>query len=201
MTARTFPLTPLLVLTALSLLVPQVRADPVEDAVSEIRKRYNRIESWSLSPKRISFESQDEQASGELVRYYHDGALAKANLSFGVGDHGASDETYYYHDGELFFVYAVQGYWRFTGRTLSNGESETVDVMIEHRLYFSDGRLVRHLRKEAQSTDAAALKGLISKEKNQPHQDPAYAAEVRRRGMKCAGVSSAAGLEKAVLGE
>ena len=187
-------------LTAAVLLPTVVFADPVEEAISDIRAKYNRIEGWQMAPQRITFESQVDPASGELKKYYYDGQLAKANLIFAEGDHGGGDETYYYHGGELFFAYVVQSYWKFTGRTLANGESETVDVMSEHRLYFSGGNLIRHLRKEVQSTNPEALRGLLANAPNQPYSDPGFASDVQRRGIRCSSVSSPAGLEQVVVG-
>ena len=136
-------------------------ADPVEDAVKDIRAKYNQIAGAKLDTH-----------------------------GFGAVELGGAVETYFYHIGQLFFIYVAQSSWRFTGNTLASGESETVDSLIEHRLYFANGGLIRHLRKEVESTNYDALGGLIAKVPNQPHEDPALASAAKMRGFQIPGVGS-----------
>lgn len=161
-----------------------LHADPVEDRVNWIRARYGEIEGANLRSRSFEFESQDEPLSGTCTLYFQGDEVVKVLLSYGAGDHGASDEYYYYNGGTLFFVYASDGYWRFTGETLSNGESETIDTAVEHRLYLDGGRIVRHLSKEATSKKPAALKGLLAKAENHPSADSDRAARLVRRGLR-----------------
>lgn len=176
------------------LFIPGLRADPVEDQVKNIRARYNAIEGAKLTGTKVEFESQDEPVSGTCTTYAQGGAVVKVHLSWGAGDHGASDEYYYYDANGLFFVYASDGSWGFTGNTLPNGESETVDTTIEHRVYLAGGQIIRHLKKEAKSTDGEAVPGLIAKAPNLPANDPERAAELLRRGQGAASVKSPADL-------
>ncbi|MEM1443171.1 MAG: hypothetical protein AAGF67_12570 [Verrucomicrobiota bacterium] len=173
-----------------SLTASVALADPVEDAVSDIRAKYNQIEGGKLDKQVIEFAPEDDPSYGKVTKYFQNGQLVKANYVFGAGDHGGADETYYYHNGQLFFIYVAQSSWRFTGNTLSNGESETIDSMVEHRLYFQNGNLIRHLRKEVESTNYDALGSLIAKAKNQPHQDPSMASAAKMRGFQIPGVGS-----------
>ncbi|MEM6278999.1 MAG: hypothetical protein AAF733_05940 [Verrucomicrobiota bacterium] len=180
-----------LLLTALlGFASTSVWADPVEDAVSAIRAKYNQIEGAKLDEQVIEFAPEDDPSYGKVTKYYQNGQLVKANYVFGAGDHGGADETYYYENGQLFFIYVAQSSWRFTGRTLASGESETIDQLVEHRLYFLNGTLIRHLRKEVESTDYDALGSLIAKAPNQPHQDPATASASKMRGFQIPGVGS-----------
>lgn len=184
-----------LAFTLFTLLVaPGLRADPVEDQVKNIRARYNAIEGAKLPGTKVEFESQDEPLSGSCTTYAQGGAVVKVHISWGAGDHGASDEYYYYDTNGLFFVYATDGSWGFTGNTLPNGESETVDTTIEHRVYLAGGEIIRHLKKEARSTNAGALPGLIAKAPNLPANDPERAGELLRRGQGAAWVRSPADL-------
>ncbi len=177
---------------ALVALVPYAGfADAIEDAVSDIRAKYNQIEGASLDTQVIEFEPDDDPSYGKVTKYFQNGQLVKAHYIFGQGDHGGADETYYYHNGQLFFIYIAQSSWRFSGKTSANGESETIDTLIEHRLYFSNGNLIRHLRKEVESTNYDALGSMIAKAPNKPHEEPSLSSSAKMRGFQMPAVSSA----------
>jgi hypothetical protein len=72
------------------------RADATEDAVSAIRAKYNEIESARLTAREVNFESQDDPVSGTCTKYYLGQELVKVKLSYVMGDHGGSDEYFYY---------------------------------------------------------------------------------------------------------
>jgi len=191
---------PALVLVAVLLFaIPPAEADPVEELVTAIRAEYNRIEGASLRSDRIEFESRIEPVAGTLTRYFDGDVLVKANLAYSAGDHGGSDETFYYRDGQPFFVYVSRGYWSFTGRPGPDGHGETEDTLIEHRLYFAGGHLIRHLRKEVKAAEPDALAGLIRKEANRAYSDPEYAAELQRRGLRLRSATSAAAIEQTIV--
>ena len=138
----------------------------------------------------IEFAPDDDPSYGKVTKYFQNGQLVKANFVFGEGDHGGADETYYYENGQLFFIYVAQNSWGFTGQTAANGESETIDTMTEHRLYFSNGALIRHLKKEVKSTNYEALASLIAKAPNQTHNDPTLSSAAKMRGFQIPGVGS-----------
>lgn len=175
------------------LLASAAAADPVEAKVSAIRALYNEIEGAELRTKRIEFESQDEPLSGTCTLHYRGDELVKIHLAYGFGDHGASDEYHYYDRGSLFFVYASDGSWGFTGQTLPNGESETIDSVTEHRLYLGDGTILRHLEKKASSKNPASLKGLLAKAANGPAQDASRGIQLVRHGQRAVAIRDAAG--------
>lgn len=174
----------------LTLFVGSAHADWVEEAVTDIRAKYNQIEGAKLETQVIEFQPDDDPAYGKITKYFQNGQLVKANYVFGEGDHGGGDETYYYYNGQLFFIYIDQRSWRFTGKTMANGESETIDTMTEHRLYFANGNLIRHLRKQVESTDYEAIGSMIAKVANQAHQDPAMASAAKMRGFQVPGVGN-----------
>lgn len=180
----------LLIPILVSLPLSCALADPVEDAVKDIRAKYNAIESASLETQVIEFAPDDDPSYGKVTKYFQNGQLVKANFVFGEGDHGGADETYYYYNGQLFFIYVAQNSWRFTGKTMANGESETVNSLVEQRLYFSNGSLIRHLRKEVESSNYEALASMVAKAPNQPHQDLALASAAKMRGFQIPGVGS-----------
>ncbi len=171
-----------LVTSFLCLPVLSARADWVEDAVTQIRARYNEIEAASLRSASLNFEATDGPESGKLTRYYQGQEMVKAVLTYSLGDHGGAEESYYYSQGQLCFVYAASSSWRFTGRTLANGESETADESAEQRIYFRDGQMIRDLRKIVQVPSGKSASQLLKAEKNQPHSDPETESRVWRWG-------------------
>ena len=176
-------------------------ADAVENAVKDIRAKYNQIEGAKLPSNQVAWDPGDDPAWGTLTRYYSDGNLVKIHFNFGEGDHGGSDEYYYYWNGELFFAFANQGYWKFTSRTKADGQEQTADVAIEQRLYFSNGNLIRHLYREAESTNPDLLKQIMAATENAHQNDPEFANAVQRRGILAAQASSGAHIENMIYGE
>ena len=151
--------------------LPRTRADETEALVKDIRERYNQIEGAKLRPVELEFTSDSDPVSGTFTRYYRGDELVKVKLSYAMGDHGGSDEYFYYQNGQLFFAVATDTAWGFSGETLPNGESGTIDTAIEHRVYFSKGILIRHLSREVKSKDPDALAGLLAKATNRPATD------------------------------
>ncbi|MBL9157586.1 MAG: hypothetical protein JNJ70_08950 [Verrucomicrobiales bacterium] len=183
------------------LAAPVLLADAVEDKVTAIRALYNEIEGAKLRTRVIEFEAQDEPLAGTCTLHYQGDKVVKVHLAYGAGDHGASDEYFYYSEGKLFFAYASDGYWSFTGETLPNGESETIDSTTEHRVYVENGAVIRHLEKAAKSKNPEALPGLLAKAKNTPGEDTDRATRLVHRGGKASSVQDAAGVIALMLEE
>lgn len=182
-------------------LMPVAHADSTEDAVSDIRARYNQIEGKKLRSEKIDFEATDGPGSGSCTRYYQGSELVKIHLAYSLGDHGGSDEYYYYTGGQLFFAFATDSSWAFTGKTLPNGESETIDSATEHRAYFVEGTLIRHLFREAQSKDPKSLNSLLNKLPNKPCPDADRAAGLSRNGNAAFLVKTPAALGELLMAE
>ena len=178
-----------------------LRADPIENAVKEIRATYNTIEEADLSGKTLKWEPHNDSFQGRITQYFSEGNLVKVHLSFEDGAHGGSDVYYYYSNGELFFAFVVGGYWKFSGRAKADGEAETVDICSEDRLYFKEGRLIRHLYKRAQSTDPALIKSIMAATENAHHDDPEFADQVQRRAILAVSASSPGDIEKIIYSE
>jgi len=187
---------------AFSLLGPVwLNAAPTEDLITDIRSKYNAIENASLKSETIRFAPQDDPMEGTMKRYFSDGELVKISLSYTIGDHGGADETYYYSGGQLFFAFITDSSWGFTGKTLSNGESETVDTVSEHRMYFANGQLIRYLRKSVETKDPDGAAKALAKAENEPYTDPEFAQTTLRRAMGAPSVTSAAGIESLLTAE
>ncbi len=194
---------PLRVLPALILLLSALSFAPVAkaDAIADIRAKYNQIEGAKLSGKTIKWEPGDDPAWGTLTKYYSDGKLVKVHFNFGEGDHGGGDEYYYYWNDDLIFAFANQGYWKFTGNTKADGQEETADVAIEQRLYYAGGNLIRHLYKEASSTNPDLLKLIMDGTENAIKNDPEFAAQIQRRANLAAGANGTGDIENIIYGE
>ena len=200
MRARRIPSAFIALLAAL-FFAPLAKADPVENAVIDIRAKYNKIEGAKLPSKSINWEPGDDPAWGKMTKYYSDGNLVKVYFNFGEGDHGGGDEYYYYWNGEFIFAFANQSYWKFTGRTKADGQEETADVNIEQRLYFANGQLIRHLYREASSTNPQLLKQIMAATENAHQNDPEFASQVQRRAILAASASSPGDIENIIYGE
>lgn len=177
-------------------IVAPLRADSVEERIAWIRKRYNEIEAARLAERSIVYEVDGDPLFANLKRYEKDGVLQKAYLLFGESDHRAVEETYYYWQGELVFIYAAHSTWQFTGRLLPSGESETVDAVTEHRIYLDGGRAIRHLIKEASSVNPDEIKALLGKAQNRPWSDPDLVADAQQRGLDVPGIVNRASLRR-----
>lgn len=177
------------------------KADWIEDAVKDIRAKYNQIEGWKKRSETIKFESDQEPLFGTLTKYYSGETVVKIEFSYTAGDHGGADESYYYDNGQLMFIYTADSYWSFTGNVQPDGQSETKDTLIEQRLYFAKNQLIRHLRKSVESTNPEKLKSLVSKAENQPYQDPDTANRLFLRGLKLPFVSSGKEIEALMTSE
>lgn len=175
-----------------------VRGDTVEERVKQIRSRYNEIESAKLKSRKVEFEGESDPITASCTTYVDGGEVVKVHLSWG-GDHFASDEYFYYSGGQLLFVYASDGSWRFTGETLPSGESETIDEVVEHRVYLSDGAVIRHLQKSASAKKADGIPALLAKAESRPGDDSERAATLVAHGRAAYSVKTGTDLGKLLL--
>ena len=186
--------------TALSILTIILSASvcsalPTEEIIKQIRADYNRIESASLKSESFKFAPSDDPMEGTLTRYYLNDELVKIRLSYIAGDHGGADETYYYDQGDLFFIYISESSWKFSGTPKANGESETIDTFRERRIYVSGNQPVRYLLKTASSKDPEAGPSVLAKAENQEQTDPVFTSAVINRAVKATNVMGSAEVE------
>lgn len=178
---------------------PMAMADDTETHIQEIRTRYDAIQSAKLEKKDIAFESDVDPCSGTYTRYTQDGKLIKIHLSYTYGDHSGLEETYYYQDGKLIFIFASDGTWQFGGKLRADGNPGTIDTVVEHRIYLQDGKVLRHLSKKADNADGKDLAKSISAAKNQPSDDKERRDQLVAQGQKLPAIKDAAGVAKLLV--
>ncbi|MDF1753005.1 MAG: hypothetical protein P1U89_09545 [Verrucomicrobiales bacterium] len=155
------------------------RAD--EPAIDEIRKKYNEIEALKLDSVSVKFELEDDPLSGKIV-IFSDGPHVKKVVYESGAEHGGTTESYYYSNGDLFFVFKQDSHWRFSGNTRADGQSETVDGLKELRFYYKDGKCIRALTRETESPNADVLNEKIAKLPNLTLDDADLAERIFGKG-------------------
>ena len=128
-----------------------------QEQIDLIRSEYELIarefQAEVYAKDSIVYDCYDEPVDGQFD-YYVDqtGALRLATNSYTLGDHMGVLEHWYFRDGTPFFMLREEGSWRFGGELEVDEEGNeypgTVDNIAEHRFYFADGALIRHLVKE-----------------------------------------------------
>lgn len=140
----------------------------VEQQVKDIRVWYDQIEADRGLKKTEIQADREFPYDPKLIRYVGPkGEIRKLVVEL-QSDHGSTQESYYFRKGELFFIYAVDSFWQFSGSVQKQREPETIDVESQLRFYFHQGRCIRALEKQAESQDATQLKTLIQKAENKP---------------------------------
>jgi len=171
---------------------------PSDDAqIKQIQKRYDAIES-DQSLKRQLIQAQTELPyEPKLIRFTNaDGELKKIQIEL-QSDHGFTHESYYFHHGRLFFIYAADEYWQFVGTGKNkNDSSETVDIGSQQRYYFEEGKCIRALEKQVETKQADQLRALLKKAENRPLEVELGAAEYQRKAILVSKIKSVADLEK-----
>jgi len=170
--------------------------EQTDAAVKEIRMWYAAIEGdKSLKKQTISDGTEDEPGHVKITRYTSaSGALKKVHQYSG-GDHGVGNETYYFNEGKLFFVYTSSEYWRFTGKKTSSGESEVIDIASQLRLYFKDGKCIKALEKRIEITGADEIRQLLKKEPNKPREIDSEMQSYAGRAKQLAAIKTQKDLE------
>lgn len=135
--------------------------------IKEIRKLYAAIDGAKpLSTKVLKFDLEGDPMEGTLTKYTYEGGLTALKLSYVAGDHGGSDEHFYYHEGAPFFLFIKDQHWTFAPDGTAEKPS-TIDVLTESRYYLSGDRCVRALRRTARDPDPKRLAAEIAKEEQE----------------------------------
>ena len=176
------------------LLAVGLQADE-KSQIAQIRKWYAEIEA-DKSLKKTSYKSGEEPHTVMLTRHVSvAGELKKLSLQAG-GEHGHGSTTYYFHKGQLFFVYDASESWYITGGNEDGTETESIDIGRQYRYYFHDGKCIRALGKTVQTKDGAKLRELMKKAENEPISYHETAPKVLRKAMALSKIKSRAELEK-----
>lgn len=189
----------LLFIFSFALVPPTASGEEIDPVLKEIRGHYAEIEKSELRSETVKFESETERASGTCTLGFQGDELVKVKLSYEMGDHGGTDEYFYYRKGALIFAFAIDSSWKFGGKALPDGGAGTIDTVVEHRAYFENGKLIRHLAKEASSADAKAIPALLEKAPNQVLKDTERAKLLQRYGNRAFQVRTTADLGKLLL--
>jgi hypothetical protein len=159
--------TPALVLLTIAgfLSCPPAMAGEAED-IGAIRALYAKIDKGQpTKTETIEFEVPDSPVSGTITRRSYEGGLSAIKLSYSEGDHGSTDQSYYFDEKGLFFIFVRDSSWRFAPDTTDEKPS-TIDTLTETRYYVRKGSLIQILKRSATSGDAAKLPALIAKAEN-----------------------------------
>lgn len=137
-----------------------------QSAIDEIKKLYAKIDTGKpVKTSKIKFSLEGDPMEGTITHFTYEGGLSAIKLSYLAGDHGSSDEHYYYHGEKPFFVFTKDSSWHF-GPGGTDENPATIDVLTESRYYFQNSSCIRALRKSVRSGDAKKLPALLAKAKN-----------------------------------
>tara|TARA_R110002096_G_scaffold100173_5_gene221979 strand:- start:11758 stop:12711 length:954 start_codon:yes stop_codon:yes gene_type:complete len=137
-----------------------IRLEPVEESEAQAKlseeiatARTKQIREWfndiNLRDARISaIEFADESVPIEAKAVYHrhpkSGSLELITVDGSLGDHSGFSESFYFMEGELFFVYRQENHWTFHPQN----PNSTIDSVKEERFHFYQGAIYEGLAKE-----------------------------------------------------
>ena len=108
------------------------------DPIASIRQQYAAINKRAARYRKVKKElSGYSLEGGELIAYFDGPAIVKI-VARHFGESGKTVEEYYYHNGQLIFVFERVS--RYSGPL-----SGKVTSAVENRLYFQDDNLIRWL--------------------------------------------------------
>jgi hypothetical protein len=157
----------LLAVSGILFFHPPAVAD-IEQAeqLAEIRALHAKIAQAEPSKtETIDFEIPDDPMSGKITRRTYEGGLSAIKLSYTAGDHGGSDQNFYFVGKELFFILVQDSSWQFA-RGSTEEKPKTEDTLAETRYYVREGKFIHALKRSATSGDAAKLPALLEKAEN-----------------------------------
>jgi len=186
-------------LVAMIFVAGPALAEPA--AIGEIRKQYSAIVNGKPnSVEQLEFSCEGEPTGGTMTVRRYPGELMAVKLSYVTGDHGGSEQNFYFKDGALFFVLQTDQYWTFTGQQLANGESETIDRATQHRYYFDGGRCIRQLTKQVEASIPDEIPNLLGQAPNTEVDPGGEVRDLQQRASALRKVQSAADLQRIFCG-
>lgn len=165
--------------------------------IKQIQKWYGAIQADAALKRQVIQAKTELPYEPKLIRFTNAaGELKKIQIEL-QSDHGFTHESYYFHEGSLFFIYAADEYWQFVGtEKIKDGQSETIDVGARQRYYFDGGKCIRAVEKQVETKQADQLRELLKKAKNKPLEVGLGAAEYQRKALLVSKIKSVADLEK-----
>jgi len=180
-------------------VLPAMSAEESAAIIKDIRGRYAEIEKAKLRTETVKFDSETERISGICTLSFLQDKLVKVKLSYDAGDHGGSDEYFYYQDGKLIFAFATDSSWQFGGKPRPDGGVGTIDTVAEHRVYFAKGKVVQHLAKQVSSSDGKEIPALLERTPNEVSEDTERAQSLKKNGDRAYQVRTSAELGKLLM--
>lgn len=150
------------------LFLPSAALADNEEAkqVGEIRALYAKIsQAEPEKTETIEFEIPDDPMSGTITRRRFAEGLVAIKLSYTAGDHGGSDQNFYYDGKGLFFILVQDSSWQFAEGS-TDEKPKTKDTLAETRYYVGEGKFIQALKRSATSDDPAKLRLLLEKAEN-----------------------------------
>ena len=149
-------------------LIPfRAHGDEAAD-LAAIRALYAKVsEGRPTKTETIKFEVEESVMEGSITRRAYEGGLSAIKLSYSAGDHGGSEQSYYYDGKSLFFILVQDSSWHFVeGGTAE--KPKTADTLTETRYYVKGGAIIEVLEKSATviTGDGKKLEDLIAKAEN-----------------------------------
>ncbi|NNM28158.1 MAG: hypothetical protein HKO57_01440 [Akkermansiaceae bacterium] len=163
------------------LVAPAASADETA-AIAQIRSLYAKItEGEPVKTRKIEFELEDDPMEGTITRRDYKDGLSAITLTYVAGDHGGSDEHYYFDkDGGLFFVFVKDHHWQFApGKTPD--KPTTVDTLTEARYYLAGDACLRVLKRSASGPDAEKLPAAVAKAEHKTVEPGERLGRLRKR--------------------
>ena len=148
------------------LSAPQAALADEAGDLAAIRDLYARIDqAKAVKTETIKFEMESGPMDGTMTRRSYEGGLAAVQLSYSAGDHGGTDENYYFSDGKLFFILIKDSSWQFAPGS-TDDKPKTTDTLTESRYYVSKGAIVQLLRRSVSGESGKKLEELLAKAEN-----------------------------------
>lgn len=125
---------------------PKLSEEIATARTQEIRKWFNEINLRDARISAIEFEDGNVPIEAKAVynRDPESGALELITVDGKLGDHSGFSESFYFHEGELFFVYRQENHWTFHPQD----PTSTIDSVKEERFYFYHGSIYQGTVKE-----------------------------------------------------
>lgn len=188
----------------LSLLASSALPSLADEAeVAAIRQAYQAIEDGKNWVKKVVEIPGEKDPEMVLTRYETKDGVLKKLVAKTLDDHGTGTERYYFSEGRVFFLFQKAAYWTHIWELDENGEQRSTPATkngeFERRVYYVDGKCVRHLLKEGVGADEKAARAAFAKSTNKAFDDPEMGKLYQDRGVRLAGITTRKKLE-AILG-
>lgn len=149
---------------------PLARADEAVD-LATIRELYAKIgQAKAVKTESIKFQMESGPIDGTLTRRSYDGGLVALQVSYTAGDHGGTEENYYFAEGKLFFILTKDSSWQFAPGS-TDEKPKTTDTLSESRYYVSKDAILQVLRRSVSGEGGKKLDELLAKEENKKVTD------------------------------